>query len=108
MIRQSLFLLSLFCIIGIIWSCSDAPSNGVPKRLDGGRLWRLNCVSCHGADGALQFQGAFNLTTSTLDLEQRILVITKGRNKMQAYEGVLDADQIEAVARYSMTFNPEL
>ena len=41
--------------------------------------------------------GAFNLQTSTLSKEERIQVITKGRNLMTAFENLLSPEKIEAI-----------
>jgi mono/diheme cytochrome c family protein len=47
--------------------------------------------------------GAFNLKTSALPVEERINVITNGRNAMTPFKDLLTADKIKAVAEYTMT-----
>ena len=47
--------------------------------------------------------GAFNLTTSELTVDERIAVITNGRNAMAAYKDLLKEEEIKAVAEYTMT-----
>ena len=51
--------------------------------------------------------GAFNLQTSELTVEERINVITNGRNTMAAWGSLLNEDQIKAVAEYTMTLTKE-
>jgi mono/diheme cytochrome c family protein len=47
--------------------------------------------------------GAYNLKVSELSVEERVAVITNGRNAMTAFEALLDADEIKAVAEYTLT-----
>jgi len=61
------------------------------------------CQNCHGADGKLMLSGAKDLSISTLTKEEQILIITKGKNAMAAYESQLSQQQIEAVATYIET-----
>lgn len=74
---------------------------------DGKKIFRTYCVSCHGVQGDLGSNGAFNLVTSTLSFEEKVLVITKGRNAMTAFGKVLSPEQIEAVARYTEQFKSQ-
>jgi mono/diheme cytochrome c family protein len=61
------------------------------------------CQNCHGVDGKLMLSGAKDLSISTLTKEEQILIITKGKNTMAAYESQLSQQQIEAVAAYIET-----
>ena len=61
------------------------------------------CQNCHGADGKLMLSGAKDLSISALTKEEQILIITKGKNAMAAYESQLSQQQIEAVADYIET-----
>ena len=61
------------------------------------------CQNCHGADGKLMLSGAKDLSISALTKEEQILIITKGKNAMAAYESQLSQQQIEAVATYIET-----
>ena len=45
------------------------------------------------------------MTASTLSLEEKIEVITNGRNAMMAYKTSLSEDEIKAVAEYTMKFS---
>ena len=73
--------------------------------MEGQKVYTNVCGVCHGTDGALQAAGAFDLTASTLSLEEKIEVITNGRNAMMAYKATLSEDEIKAVAEYTMKFS---
>lgn len=74
---------------------------------DGEKIYKQNCIACHGLYGDMGASGAFNLQTSVLPLEERINVITNGRNTMAAWGSLLKEDQIKAVAEYTMTLKKE-
>lgn len=75
-------------------AASDAP--------DGEKIYKQYCVTCHGLYGDMGASGAFNLTTSTLSLEERTNVITNGREgtTMVGFKSILDEEKIKAVAQY--------
>lgn len=75
---------------------------GVPQP-DGQALFRQYCVLCHGADGKLGLNGAKDLTQSALTLDERILIITKGKNLMTPFGEMLTPEEIRAVAAYTTT-----
>jgi mono/diheme cytochrome c family protein len=77
-------------------------SNNDTNSQSGKVLYKQYCVACHGINGNLKTNGAIDLTHSVLTLEERILVITKGRNIMTAFENRLTTDQIRAVAEFSI------
>jgi mono/diheme cytochrome c family protein len=105
-------LLVLFAA-GIFASCgSDTNSNAAttvtsnaktdPALLgDGKAIYAAKCASCHGADGTEGLMGAKNLQTSTLDHASVVAIISNGKGAMKAYSGELNAEQIEAVAKYA-------
>jgi mono/diheme cytochrome c family protein len=68
---------------------------------DGKSLYKQYCVNCHGIDGSLRTNGAIDLRYSVLSLEEKMLVISKGRNVMTAFEKQLSPEQIIAVANYT-------
>ncbi len=84
------------------FSMLNCGGNG--KRADEGpngeRIYQERCASCHGSDGEKGLSGAADLTSSKLSMEKRIEVIKNGKGNMIPYEGVLDQEQIRAVARY--------
>lgn len=75
--------------------------------VDGEKVYKQNCIACHGLYGDMGASGAFNLQTSELTVEERINVITNGRNTMAAWGSLLNEDQIKAVAEYTMTLKKE-
>ena len=70
------------------------------KKIDGAKIYKTYCVTCHGIYGDMGGSGAFDLTVTELNLEERIEVITKGRNLMTPFEGLLSEEKIKAVAEY--------
>ncbi len=84
----------------LCWSCaSEAPKQAA----DAKRLFYQNCVFCHGIKGDLMTNGAHNLRLSQMSKEERILVITRGRNAMTGFEGKLSKDDIEKIAEYTIS-----
>lgn len=73
------------------------------KKVDGSKVYKKNCVVCHGSKGDMGASGAHDLTASTLSLEERIAIVTKGRNTMVGFENILSEEKIKAVAEFSMT-----
>ncbi|MEY2904111.1 MAG: hypothetical protein RJA52_127 [Bacteroidota bacterium] len=78
----------------------------MPKE-DGEKIYKTYCVTCHGLYGNMGGSGAFDLTASTLSVEERIQVITKGRNVMMGFESLMSAEKIKAVAEYTLTLKGE-
>ena len=72
----------------------------------GEAVYKQYCVACHGADGKLGLSGAKDLGASTLTLDERIEVITKGRKLMTPFGEVLTPEEIRAVAEYSQKLAP--
>ena len=68
---------------------------------DGAKIYKLYCTTCHGLFGDMGASGAYNLQDSQLTLEERIAVITNGRNAMTAFEKLLKKKEIKAVAEYT-------
>jgi len=100
-------------VIGLIAACgakeeksttvAAAPKGGE----DGEKVYKTYCVTCHGLYGNMGGSGAFDLTASTLKLEERIQVITKGRNVMMGFESLMSPEKIKAVAEYTLTLKGE-
>lgn len=63
-------------------------------------IYKQYCVACHGADGKLAISGATDLSTSTIDMAERINQITNGKGMMTPYKDVLSETQIQDVAEY--------
>ena len=107
-----LCLLTLFCLyVSFFESCgskkeqvNDVGSDDSAPKVDGARVFKINCALCHGEDGKLGANGSKDLTKCTLDLGQRISQITNGKGTMAAYGSLLTKAEIKAVAEYTMNF----
>lgn len=73
------------------------------KEVDGQKIYKTYCVTCHGIYGDMGASGAFNLQTSELAVAERVNVITNGRGAMTPFKEILDEDEIQAVAEYTLT-----
>ncbi len=104
-------LIAFACFAILLIACSSGKQEGsasekttdakpVAKKIDGEKIYRTYCVTCHGIYGDMGGSGAFDLTVTELSLEERIQVITKGRNLMTPFEGLLNEEKIKAVAEY--------
>ena len=97
----------LFCFTaGLLWAAAGCTAGDRSPALaaapDGAAVFRQYCVTCHGADGSLGLNGAKDLAQSTLPLDGRIAQISKGKNLMAPFEGILTPAEIKAVAQYSL------
>jgi len=113
-------LLAFLCIASMIIACgdggddtTDTTSNSASSRsepvaaVDGEKIYKQYCVTCHGLYGDMGASGAANLTESTLSVEERIPVITNGRNTMTGFKALLNEEKIKAVAEYTMTLSED-
>jgi len=90
----------------VVVAACGGPSSAQTTReetVPGQNTFNNNCALCHGKDGQKQFNGASDLSVSTLSREERIAVITNGRSTMIAYKGALTKKEIEDVADYVAT-----
>lgn len=71
--------------------------------IDGEKIFRQNCVVCHGADGKLGVNGSKDLTVSELSSDERYAIISKGKGVMTAFENILSISEIKAVADYTLS-----
>ena len=102
---QNLRIFIFFIAGSILWACQ---SSGKKKTspdtpylaMDGKKVYDMYCVACHGADGKMSFSGATDLSSSTMDLDTRILQITHGKGVMNTFKGILTEEEIENVAIY--------
>lgn len=101
--KMNRIVIGWFLMLFILsWSCQNNEKAAAETVEDGQSIFKKQCVTCHGLKGDMGAGGAANLRQSKLSLEERVVVITKGRNAMQAYEAMLSEDQIKEVARYTM------
>jgi len=73
----------------------------VAKKIDGKKIYKMNCVICHGADGKLGINGAKDITISELSEAEKVNLIKKGKGVMTAFESILSDEQIDAVVEYT-------
>ena len=111
--------LAFITFIGLsIWACSDSGSSEakeekattsiskneeIAKKVDGEKIYKTRCVVCHGINGDMGISGAKDLTESEMPLDERINIITNGKNVMTPFGQILEEDEIKAVAEYSQT-----
>lgn len=82
---------------------TTTPAPEQKPAVDGEKVYKQYCITCHGLYGDMGASGAFNLVTSELTVDQRAEVITNGRNLMTPFKSLLDEEKIKAVAEYTMT-----
>ncbi|HMQ59846.1 MAG TPA: cytochrome c [Flavilitoribacter sp.] len=87
-------------------NASTAEKAAAPA-VDGEKVYKQYCIACHGLYGDMGASGAFNLQVSALTADERVKVITEGRNAMVSFKTLLNEDQIKAVAAYTMTLKKE-
>ncbi len=84
-------------------SAGNSQASVASASVDGEKIYKQYCVTCHGIYGDMGASGAFNLKTSQLTVDERIQVITNGRNAMTPFKTLLNEEKIKAVAEYTMT-----
>lgn len=117
---KRLFPLLLFVLIAVACgggeetTASEAPGTTPPvaaaQDIDVKKIWKIRCIACHGLYGDMGTNGAANLQEVTSDLDYRINIITNGSENgvMTAFGEILSPEEIEAMAKYTMTFNKDL
>ncbi len=88
-------------------SSSSKSEKPAKKAVDGAKVYKQYCITCHGLYGDMGASGAFNLTTSELNVDERVVVISNGRNTMTPFKDLLSEEKIKAVAEYTMTLKKE-
>ena len=89
--------------MALIIACSGKESTKGTTAVDGQALYKKYCTLCHGVDGKLGLNGSKDITISKLTEPERVVQITKGKNTMTPFEGILSPEEIQAVAAYTMT-----
>ena len=102
--KKTIVLLALIIAI-LSFSCNQTPTatSSEPQPISGHQIFMKYCKLCHGANGKMGLNGAKLLPESTMSLEERINQITNGKGAMQPYKDLLSAEQIKAVAEFTMT-----
>lgn len=94
----------LVSISVFILACSGGTENTGQEAINAKALYEKKCSLCHGNDGKLNLAGASDLSISELTLEERIQIITNGKNNMTPFKAVLSEEEIKAVAIYIENF----
>ena len=109
------YIIFIFCTLSIIRCVNTNPKQNISseeddvepiltqeeKDLEAGRiLFSTTCKLCHGADGKLGLNGAMDLSKSLLTKEEKLFVISNGRNTMAAYKNLITKDEIKLLANY--------
>lgn len=102
----------LFAVVAfLVLACGNSSSSDTStaaarvgsQQPDGAKIFKQYCVTCHGLYGDMGASGAANLKSSALSLDERVKVITNGRNTMASFKSLLNEEKIKAVAEYTMT-----
>ncbi|MBB4080647.1 mono/diheme cytochrome c family protein [Lewinella aquimaris] len=107
-------LIVLACGGGEDTTPTEAPGTTPPvakaQDIDAKKIWKIRCIACHGLYGDMGTNGAANLQEATSDLAYRINIITNGSENgvMTAFGEILSEEEIEAMAKYTMSFNKAL
>lgn len=99
----------LFAVVAlVVIACGNAdPGSGSAAMAaetppsEGAKIYKQYCITCHGLYGDMGAAGAANLQDSKLTLEQRVEVVTNGRNAMTGFKTLLSEDKIKLVAQYT-------
>ncbi len=91
----------------VVWACGsssgEANANASTNPVSGQALYKTHCAICHGNDGKKGFAGAKLLPESTLGIDERIALISRGKGVMMPFEDVLNQEELKAVAEYTKT-----
>ncbi len=96
-------------VMCVVIACSEGKAksteNSSPtvKTVNAEKIFKSNCMLCHGEDGKLGLNNSKDLTVSVLSLEERIDIVANGKNTMVGFSALLDKDEIKAVAEYTFT-----
>ncbi|HXY08620.1 MAG TPA: cytochrome c [Terriglobales bacterium] len=97
-------MLDSVVLIGLIAFCSETSQAQSP----GETLFKTKCAACHGPDGKGEVPmgkklGARDLSSAEVQSQsdaQLSDIVTKGKNKMPAYDGKLSKEQIDQLLAY--------
>lgn len=90
-------------MILFVFACGGTKNFSSDKEFALGKeKYKIFCVTCHGIDGKLGINGSTDLTKSISGLKSRIKTIKEGKGLMTPFKSILSAEEIEAVAKYSI------
>ena len=81
-------------------SQSILEQNNVAISTNAKSIYLEKCSFCHGEDGRKGSLGAADLSISTMGTQEKIEIITNGRNAMAGFKAELSKEEIESVAMY--------
>ncbi len=70
------------------------------KAVDAKKLFKNYCALCHGRKGNMKINGSKDLSKSNSSLEQRVAQIYFGKGTMTPFKGMIEDEEIIAVAKY--------
>lgn len=99
---------ALFLLLTTTLALAQQPSDKTQPIPSGQKIFEENCVRCHAADGSSNtFVGhkwkipdLRSDTVQKLTIEQRIQIITEGKERMPAQKNKLTAEEIGQVESY--------
>jgi len=94
------YILCFFSCQNADHSNQEAGAISAPKA--GAAIFNENCKLCHGSDGRLGLNGAKDLTVSKMLINERVNIITHGKNLMTPFGGLLQRAEIDSVAAYTL------
>lgn len=92
-------LLVLFVFVAVVFSCADKKEK--TTGIDARKIYKQNCVICHGIDGKLGLNNSKDLTKSPMTVSERMMVIKNGKGAMTPFGNILKEKEIKAVAEYT-------
>jgi mono/diheme cytochrome c family protein len=97
--------LSAVAIVAVLVVACQGQQSIAGSETPGGRLYAINCSTCHGPAG----KGVGDLptivgTSAILDGDYARTVIAEGRNVMPAFGGKLSQAEINQIVDYVATF----
>ncbi len=107
LLRSAVAVLGVVAAGALAVGCAGEPPEVTvddPELVTGRAIYGASCASCHGADGGggvgSRLDGA-SLIEAYPDIADQMDVVTNGRNRMPAFIGRLDDEQLRAVVRYT-------
>jgi mono/diheme cytochrome c family protein len=87
-------------IAALVLACSPAAAQSPERVKAGAEIYERNCSPCHGAR-MMDPQGASDLRKFPHDQRERFLnSVTKGKNQMPPWGGLLRPEEVEALWAY--------
>jgi mono/diheme cytochrome c family protein len=94
---KKIVVLSAFVLI--VLSCAEKKDKA--SGVDAKKIYKQNCVICHGLDGKLGLNNSKDLTKSALTLQERMMIVKNGKAAMTPFGNILSDKEIQAVSEYT-------